>query len=375
MADHNATIATTFPAVTQAATGETDFFSVKGEATLTEVVAFDISNELIQGALVDERVLYEEVRAYTNSATISNSVEYNRQVSVHNSMTATETTQVDPWVTSLSTTGYAKNAVERSITIVLSSSATITDSQALSIDLEVANSLLASNVAEPSGTLNIVYQDTFLASNTYAAGRLEEVTSVGTLSNTFDHATEVIYAATSIFTATNLAEYAVTTQQDVINTFTADDLVSFEGSIANNEVHDTGILKDKTWSKDFGAVAWVLNTETGGLANYNNYGFNSLAQFKGVVYGTSPEGVFALNSDDDEGRNIDAEVELGFLDFEDQHTKRISDIFVGYTGGQLEFDVETYDGPQEVYTYPMEERDAIAPRNNRVKPGRGLSSR
>jgi hypothetical protein len=58
-----------------------------------------------------------------------------------------------------------------------------------------------------------------------------------------------------------------------------------------------------------------------------------------------------------------------------EETKRMSDLYVGYTGGRLQCDVETYDGPQDVYNYLMEERDADAPRNNRLKIGRGLSSR
>jgi hypothetical protein len=41
----------------------------------------------------------------------------------------------------------------------------------------------------------------------------------------------------------------------------------------------------------------------------------------------------------------------------------------------MECDVETYDGPEDVYTYEMEPRDADAPRNNRLKIGRGLNSR
>ena len=37
--------------------------------------------------------------------------------------------------------------------------------------------------------------------------------------------------------------------------------------------------------------------------------------------------------------------------------------------------IDVYDLLKEVYTYEMEHRDAGAPRNNRIKPGKGLSSR
>ena len=147
------------------------------------------------------------------------------------------------------------------------------------------------------------------------------------------------------------------------------------GSIANTTVTDTFYVTDSAWAKDFGALAWTLNTQTGGLTTYDNFGFKSMVEHKGVLFAASPEGIFTIDGGTDDGRYITANAKTGFLDFGEEQTKRISDLFVGYTGAGMNVSVETYDGPQEVYTYEIEEREIIAPRNSRIKIGRGLSSR
>ena len=148
---------------------------------------------------------------------------------------------------------------------------------------------------------------------------------------------------------------------------------TFDGSVYNESISDTAQAGDWIWAKDFDSIAWVLNTQSGGLTNYDNFQFGSMAFHNGVLYATSPDGLFELNADDDAGRNIDALYKTGFLDFSSESKKRISDIFIGYTGSDLECDVETFD--KAVYTYEMEFRDAESPHNSRIKPGRGLASR
>ena len=49
---------------------------------------------------------------------------------------------------------------------------------------------------------------------------------------------------------------------------------------------------------------------------------------------------------------------------------------MSYTGGALQCEVEAYDSHDDtVYTYDLEERLADAPRNNRIKLGKGQTSR
>lgn len=151
--------------------------------------------------------------------------------------------------------------------------------------------------------------------------------------------------------------------------------LSFEGSVYNSYLEDTAVWSDVYWAKDFGAIAWTMNTQSGSIAPFNNYGFTTITGHDGKVFAASPDGIFEITSDKDAGRDIKAEVEWGFQDFGDKQRKRASDLYIGYTGGELEAKLETYGDNQIVYNYNMEKRDAEAPCNNRFKVGRGFKSR
>jgi hypothetical protein len=141
-------------------------------------------------------------------------------------------------------------------------------------------------------------------------------------------------------------------------------------------VADTMVWRDNIWALDPSLLAWSMNTETTGVSRYTNFGYTSLVQHNGVVYATSPEGVFALDADNDNSAHIDASFTTGFLDLGEESKKRLSSVYLSHRGGELECDVETYDSRDEhVYTYSIEERATDAPRNTRIRIGKGLTSR
>jgi len=141
-------------------------------------------------------------------------------------------------------------------------------------------------------------------------------------------------------------------------------------------VVDTAVAQDSIFSADPNALAWVVNLETGAPWFYTNFDFTSIAEQAGMLFGASQDGFYLLEGADDAGTNIDSELKTGFLDFEIDHRKYIPDIYFGYTtDGELEVDVETFDHPTDIYTYGLEPREASAPRNTRIKPGKGLVSR
>ena len=378
MADHNATIAQTLPAITQAATGETDFFTAVGEATITNVVAGSFSQDTTHTVIITERTLYAEEWAESHVLNVTNTVEYDSSIIVDEVFYGTHAIPGISWTTRLF--GRPLKASSRtswSVTLPVTGSLTGDDSQEISISLTSLHNLTATSSVTVSGSYLVEYQSTLLVNNSVLAGPVEAVTSVLNATDTIIEAyRSSAYTASSTVTGTNTATANKETFEELLSTLTGTELITFDGSIASNTVEDTFYAKNVIWAKDFGALAWVLNTETGGLSTYDNYGFNSLAVYNGVLYATSNEGVMEFSSDTDTDlRSIVANVKTGFMDFEQENTKRISDIFLGHVGGQLEFAVETYDGPQEVYTYAIEEREIDAPRNNRLKVGRGLSSR
>ena len=130
------------------------------------------------------------------------------------------------------------------------------------------------------------------------------------------------------------------------------------------------------WFKDPSAKAWVMNTETTAAGWYDNYSFESIVSWKGREIAVGPDGVFELVGDTDDGKNIDSLVESGFSDFGSAQTKRLDNMYFGYTsGGQISVQTEVYESGTPPRTYLLEKRDAAAPRNSRVTPGKGLWGR
>jgi hypothetical protein len=161
----------------------------------------------------------------------------------------------------------------------------------------------------------------------------------------------------------------------VRETLTVVDSVSYVSGSYADRVFETLTVEDWIYSRDFGSMAWVMNTETGAPSYYDNYEFASLVEHDGVLLAAGREGLYVVQQDNDSGREIPGTIQTGFLDWQTSRRKRLRDIYVGYTGAQLELKVEAYNEPYGEHTYEMVEREADAPRNNRIRVGRGLNSR
>ena len=130
------------------------------------------------------------------------------------------------------------------------------------------------------------------------------------------------------------------------------------------------------WFKDPTSKAWVMNTETTAMGWYDNFSFESIVSWKGRELAVGPDGIHELTGDSDNGQKIDSLVESGFTDFGVAQTKRLDNMYFGYTSdGQIAVKTEVYESGSPPSTYLLEERDANAPRNSRVTPGKGLWGR
>ena len=130
------------------------------------------------------------------------------------------------------------------------------------------------------------------------------------------------------------------------------------------------------WFKDPTSKAWVMNTETTAVGWYDNFSFESIVSWKGRELAVGPDGIHELTGDTDNGQKIDSLVESGFTDFGVAQTKRLDNMYFGYTSdGQIAVQTEVYESGSPPSTYLLEERDANAPRNSRVTPGKGLWGR
>jgi len=379
MADHNATVAQSLASVTQTASGQTTFTTASSTITINnEIPVYSFSNLEEHIVVLSETILFGMQFETSSTLTASNTVEYYSSIDASSALIIDDTPTNVEWTTTVTPRGAdIGSSTKSSITVNTTGSLTVANTTETGRGLAYEDALVVSgSLTTVSATLSNVVSATLSIDNVVLPALTEQVTGTMIWTGSItDIQNTVSETASSSATLTEESIANKETFEELLSGMSISDLISFEGSIANNIVQDTAYVKNTVWAKDFEALAWTLNTETAGVTRYDNFGFISMVAHDGVLYAASPEGLFTINGDTDDGRMIEAEVRTGFLDFSSEQTKRISDIFVGYTGGQLNFDVETYDGPQEVYTYAMEEREAIAPRNNRLKVGRGLSSR
>lgn len=142
--------------------------------------------------------------------------------------------------------------------------------------------------------------------------------------------------------------------------------------LLQNEVEVIAYL----WYADDELKAWVMNTETTAVSWYDNYGFESIAQVDGRVFGVGEDGVYELTGDDDNNIPIKTLVRTGFLDFDLAEVKRLDNLYFGYTSpGQISVKTEVLDSGNSPATFLLEPRIANAPRNSRITPGKGLWGR
>lgn len=122
---------------------------------------------------------------------------------------------------------------------------------------------------------------------------------------------------------------------------------------------------------------WVYNLDDEvGSTQYTNYNFDSYAVINGRFYGSSPQGLFELTGDTDNGAAIQANVDFGLRDFGTDLRKTIEECYVGMSGeGNLfvKITVPSNDDtqPDQTYIYSTSSYSASL-KQQRVRMGKGL---
>jgi len=366
------TIAQSLPAITQSSEGYQLF-----NAQLHEVVnaaAFPSEpheDELSEYALAGDSATIVLTQATSHTANASDELTYDAITSLDAVATASNSFQADDFV-NIGATAKIGDTISQWAGVTLVSTVNIVEAFAFVREYDLTTTATATGTIDPGVTYTQLVEAGINASGPIYTGQEVEIEAAINVTDIWTDWAAVLETLTSVANLTeDLVPQALITET-LSDSAQGSSSYSFEGSVYSDVLTDVAVVSDWMWAKDFGSIAWVLNTQSGGISNYDNFGFHSVAYHDGKLYATSPEGIFELDADDDAGRKIDSLIKGGFLDFGTEQKKRISDIFVGYTGGDLECEVETYD--KQAYTYPMEYREADTPRNSRIKPGRGLSS-
>lgn len=232
------------------------------------------------------------------------------------------------------------------------------------------SSLLANTVADFEAA------DSAAAESTVSFGLFEFATSSGAASTALTLLRRVDQVATSSAAGTDEAVASGEPEAFLLlSTGESTSSVFLQSNLSVLAEAAADLLSD-VWYKDPDRVAWVMNTETTAASWYDNFDFESIVQAQGKVLAVGPDGLYELVGATDSGEQIDAEVVSGFTDFGTPQTKHVDTMYFGYTSeGRISVTVETYESGHAPATYVLEQRDAVAPRNSRVTPGKGLWGR
>lgn len=123
-------------------------------------------------------------------------------------------------------------------------------------------------------------------------------------------------------------------------------------------------------------TGWSMNTENIGTAEYTGFDYLELGSFNGSFYGAKADGIYQLNSADDNGTDIAAEFETGLEDFGTEHYKNIPHVYVGHeSDGEMEL-TSTVDGEAKVRTYSLDRTLSTSGiTHSRVRLAKGVKSR
>lgn len=122
---------------------------------------------------------------------------------------------------------------------------------------------------------------------------------------------------------------------------------------------------------------FVMNTATKGVTEYSNYPFESYAKIGKRYYGAAQNGVYLLEGDTDDSTPIEAYVRTAMLQVASGKQARMPAAYLGYTSsGQLVMKVVTTSeaGTKAEWWYELVSQTASAPREGRIKVGKGLKS-
>ena len=272
------------------------------------------------------------------------------------------------------------DGVQSGATVAFADSLTLADALDAQAFVSFADTAAASDATTGSTARTTLLADSLTARDEASEGADALVADTLTASDALSLASD-LQIVESIAAADAVSDGGGT-EWEASDTASAGDAVAVQ-VVTHAELADSLSASDAASCKR-PAVAWLMNTESGAASWYSNFDFSDVAQVGDTVFAVGPDGLFTLAGSTDAGDPIDAAVQYGFTDFggfdnqgnpkPSEPKKRVTDFWFGYTSdGDVSVAVETFG--ESPYTYTMPARTADSPRNNRVRPGKGLNAR
>lgn len=98
------------------------------------------------------------------------------------------------------------------------------------------------------------------------------------------------------------------------------------------------------------ALQYAVNSITGALSTYQNFGFKQFARAGGITYAITDSGLYRMQGDTDDGDTLNAVIDFGASDYGTAQSKRISSVYAGIaTDGEVYLRVTGDDGLEYIY--------------------------
>lgn len=252
----------------------------------------------------------------------------------------------------------AETLVDRVVLAVVVSEATSVSGQ-----VAVTNTLLSS-ISDVVGVSESVDYSWFLTLSD-SIGASDTVNALVTFVKAVSDSVDVAGALTNILKAIASAEDTMDAADVAIARAT------FINSIADSI--ETTVTINVSGVEYFGLV---LNTTNMGISTYDTWDFNSFAEIDGKYIGAGRAGVYEIGGDDDDGTDIDWEIDFGSIDFGDSQDKRLPEIFyAARQDGTIIFKVtHVKDDGAKVEDWYQATRTSDALSERRVKLKKGVKS-
>jgi hypothetical protein len=143
---------------------------------------------------------------------------------------------------------------------------------------------------------------------------------------------------------------------------------------AHQLVVDGALLTDEIPGDSAGAQAWTANVQSWAMSRYQPYRFDGLAVIDGKLYGTTADGVYAL---DGGTAPVTASLVTGKVDLGQGSLVHPVAAYLEYSleGSMAMAVTTTQTGAAVSYSYPLAAESATELTNGRIPFGRGLRGR
>ena len=153
---------------------------------------------------------------------------------------------------------------------------------------------------------------------------------------------------------------------------TGDDSISHSASLHDLivdgwEVTTKFIYDSETYT------GWVLNPENYALSNYSNYSFNSSTYFAYSVLLANSTGLFAMDTDTDNGSYITSRLKTASMQFGTSSRKQIPEVLLGVNNTGKVILTVSVDGQSTAYYELIPSTDFLD--TQQIKVGKGLHGR